>query len=246
MTDASRVRRSTLTEQIENIVRTDIIEGRLKPGQRLIASELSLRYSVSATPLREALQRLASQNLVEIDPHLGAAVAPISAADLQDTYWIRELLESLAVRRSVARGDDAWEAELRTSFVAFEAAVGGDHNDVERWSGAHRAFHAALMSACGSPWLLKLLNVITDHSERYRMLSVKTGFREPIAEHSAIFAAAMARNEERAVRTLQQHLDRTVEVIEESLSHDNLNASPDGTGGSGVTGDAATEQTVPA
>ncbi len=86
-----RVSRATLTTQLEDALRLDIIEGVLAPGQRLRSAELTDRYQVSATPLREALQRLAAQNLVEIDPRFGATVAPISRSDLHDTYWLREV-----------------------------------------------------------------------------------------------------------------------------------------------------------
>lgn len=216
-----RVRRETLTVQIEDLLRDDIIKGELSPGQRLTAADLTQRYDVSQTPLREALQRLAGQNLVEIDPRLGTTVAPISVEHLRDTYWIRGLLESLAVRRSVERGDEEWEQSLRKLFTEFETAVvqaqGDPHGDVLSWSRAHRAFHSGLMAACGSPWLLGLLDVVTDHSERYRMLSAVKGERDPIGEHSAILSAALARDSDAAVSALKAHLDRTVEVIEGSL-----------------------------
>ena len=221
MAGSQRVRRATLTAQIEDLLRADIINGVLAPGQRLTAADLTERYEVSATPLREALQRLAAQGLVDIDPRLGAFVAPISLEHLRDTYWIRQSLESLAVERSVERGDDEWEQRLRELFAAFESAVasaGADpHDDVLSWSRAHRAFHNGLMAACDSPWLLSLLNVVNDHSERYRMLSALQGVRDPVGEHSAILAAAIARDKDAAVKALQDHLDRTVEVIEGSL-----------------------------
>jgi DNA-binding GntR family transcriptional regulator len=216
-----RVRRATLAAQIEDLLRADIINGVLAPGQRLTASDLTEKYEVSATPLREALQRLAAQDLVEIDPRLGASVAPISLEHLRDTYWIRQLLESLAVERSVERGDDEWEQRLRALFADFERAVAsagaGPDEDVLSWSRAHRSFHLGLMAACDSPWLLSMLNVVNDHSERYRMLSALQGARDPVGEHSAILDAAIARDKHAAVKALQLHLDRTVEVIEDSL-----------------------------
>jgi GntR family transcriptional regulator, carbon starvation induced regulator len=221
MAGSQRVRRATLTAQIEDLLRADIINGVLAPGQRLTASDLTERYEVSATPLREALQRLAAQDLVEIDPRLGASVAPISLEHLRDTYWIRQLLESLAVERSVERGDEEWERRLRQLFADFEGAVAaaGDdpQDDVLSWSRAHRLFHLGLMAACDSPWLLSMLNVVNDHSERYRMLSAVQGVRDPVGEHSAILAAAIARDADAAVSALRLHLDRTVEVIEASL-----------------------------
>lgn len=219
MTIGPRVRRSTLTARTEDALRQDIIDGTLEPGTRLTASDLGERYEVSATPLREALQRLAVQELVTMDPWLGTTVAPISRAHLRDTYLIRGLLESLAVERSVTRADDEWELRVRDAFHRFERAVvevDGEHSELA-WADAHRAFHEAVASRCDSPWLQKMLTVINVHSERYRMLSVKTGVRDPIAEHGAIFAAAMARDPAATVAATTAHLSRTVEVIEKSL-----------------------------
>lgn len=221
MTSGKRVERATLTAQIEDAIRLDIIDGSLEPGQRLAAAELSGRYGVSATPLREALQRLAADNLVLIDPRLGATVAPISRTHLHDTYRVREMLETLALEDSIDNADEAWELRLRDLFGEFQVAVAlaqkSDTNGVLSWSRAHRAFHDGLLAAGSSHWLKDLLNILNDHSERYRMLSAQTGVRDPIGEHASIFAAALARDKEGAVAALRSHLRRTVDVIEHSV-----------------------------
>jgi GntR family transcriptional regulator, carbon starvation induced regulator len=221
MPNARRVQRATLTSSIESALRLDIIEGRLPPGHRLTAAELTERYEVSPTPLREALQRLAAENLVDIDPRLGATVAPISLAHLHDTYRVRELLETLAVEESVRAGDARWEARLRDLYAEFERAVEGSRDDpddgVRSWSAAHRAFHEGLMAASDSSWLKSLLNIITNHSERYRMLAAQTGERDPLGEHVVIFEAALRRDEKAAAEALRGHLRRTVEVLKTSL-----------------------------
>lgn len=196
------------------------MEGFFYPGQRLTNAELAERYDVSATPLREALQRLAAENLVEIDPRLGATVAPISRKHLHDTYRVLELLQCAAVAESIAAGDDEWEQNLRRLFGEFQVAVAlskGSSEGPLGWSKAHRAFHDGLTAACDSVWLKTMLNTLTTHSERYRMLSARTGVRDPIGEHATIFAAAVSRDIEGAVEAIRVHLRRTVEVIERSI-----------------------------
>lgn len=221
MAGSRRVRRATLSSQSEGALRRDIIEGVFAPGQRLTSMELAERYDVSATPLREALQRLAAENLVDIDPRLGVTVAPISRNHLRDTYAVLELLEVAAIRDSIARADSAWEANLKRRFGEFEAAVAlsqnSDGDGPPGWSQAHRAFHDALILASQSTWLKALINTLTAHAERYRMLSARTGVRDPIGEHAPIFAAAIRRDVESAVRAHQSHLRRTVEVVEHSI-----------------------------
>jgi DNA-binding GntR family transcriptional regulator len=208
-----------LTEQVEDALRLDIIEGVFKPGERLRASELSERYSVSATPLREAIQRLSAQSLIDIDPRLGASVAPISEDDLQDIYWLRGILETLALERSIARGGAEWEAGVRSAFAELREATPHDGAedislaDALRWSNAHRQFHESLFSACESPWLLRLLETLNDHSERYRMLRVAVGGSDALEEHGRVKREALSRNVPAAVDALGAHLISTVKLL---------------------------------
>lgn len=231
MIEPKRVSRATLATQLEDALRIDIIEGVLTPGQRLRAADLTMRYGVSATPLREALQRLAAQNLVEIDPRLGATVAHISQPDLRDIYWLRELLEGLALERSIQRGDDAWADRVTMSWERFRAHGSkqrtGSAEDALAWSEAHRAFHEALFAACDSPWLLRFVAALYDHSERYRMLSVRSRLRDTLEEHAGIYQPAVDRNAPEAVAWLRRHLANTVANLEQGMvAPDGASAEP--------------------
>jgi DNA-binding GntR family transcriptional regulator len=205
-----RLTRATLTEQVQDALRLDIIEGVFAAGQRLRPAELAQRYKVSATPLREALQRLAAQSLVEIDPRMGVTVAPISQGDLHDIYWLRGVLESIALERAIERGDDAWEGALRAAYATLKAQ---GEDDLIAWSAAHRAFHEALFAACGSPWLLRVLDTLYDHSERYRMVTVQRGTEDAVREHHDIQAAAVQRDKAAALEALRRHIDGTVGLL---------------------------------
>jgi GntR family carbon starvation induced transcriptional regulator len=234
MNEARGLTRATLTGQLENALRTDIIQGVFAPGERLRASELTGRYSVSATPLREALQRLAAQNLVEIDPRLGASVARMSRDDLHDTYWIHQLLEPLALERSMDRGDEAWEGQLQTLFDDFSRLSREQDDGVEQvvaWSQAHRAFHEGLLERCDSAWLQRILRLVRDHSERYRMLSLGTGVRDTVDEHAQILTAVRNHDKEAAVKALRDHLAATVSVLDQILPvSDDHDATPTSSG----------------
>jgi DNA-binding GntR family transcriptional regulator len=134
---------------------------------------------------------------------------------------VLELLQVAAVTESIANGDKQWEQNLRILFGEFQVAVAlsqsRDSEGPPAWSKAHRAFHDALMAASKSIWLKSMLNTLTAHSERYRLLSARTGVRDPIGEHAPIFAAAVARDVEGATAALRQHLRRTVDVVERSI-----------------------------
>lgn len=212
----SRVTRATLASQVEEAVRSDIIAGSLEPGQRLRATELSRRYGVSATPLREALQRLAAQNLVDLGPRLGTTVSPISDLELHDVYWMRGLLDGRALARSVELGDDEWRRGLTDAYAAFEAATAAGTGAAASsdWAVAHRRFHDTLFEACDSPWLLRFVGLLSDHSERYRMLSRRRALRPSVDEHRTIYRAAMVGDVENAKAALHRHLEATVQLLE--------------------------------
>lgn len=215
------VSRATLASQLEEALRLEIIEGVLIPGQRLRATDLTGRYRVSATPLREALQRLAAQNLVDIDPRLGATVAQISRTDLRDVYWLREELEGLALERAIDLGDTEWERAVTAAWERFRAQGVIDQTaptgELIAWSQAHRAFHSALYAACDSPWLLRFIATLYDHSERYRMLSVRTRLRPTTEEHEGIYRPAIERRAPEAVAWLRRHLHNTVAHVEQGF-----------------------------
>lgn len=222
-----RISRATLTEQLEDALRSDILDGVFAPGQRLRASELTDRYGVSATPLREALQRLAAENLVDLDPRLGATVSRISEDDLRDTYEQLSMVGGMALERSVQRGDGGWDAIVQRRFDALRAAASqldgaeADSDDVRRQltsdaAAAHWEFHDALYQRCGSSWLLRFAKMLHSHAERYRRLSLHTSrTRHLDEEHEAIMLAARERDAVAAVDALRAHLRATVELLSE-------------------------------
>lgn len=226
--DGKRISRATITEQLEGALRVDILTGILPPGSRIRASEMAERYGVSATPLREALQRLAGESLVELDPRLGATVAHMSERDLRDIYGMLARLDSLALERSIRRGDDRWVANVErawaalTDAVARREALGDQPDDRERreaaleWSAAHWSFHEALYEASDSPWLMRFVRQLHAHADRYQLLTMqRTGAqkRDSRSEHEQILRAALARDADTALAALRDHFALTVRIL---------------------------------
>lgn len=227
MTETTRISRATLTLQLEDALRADILSGELQPGQRLRAADIAPRYGVSATPLREALQRLAVEGLIVLDARVGATVSPISRDDLRDVYETRIVLESEAIRRSIRNGDEAWLRRVAAALATLRAVTptGGLESDAEgtenakAWSRAHREFDSQLYSACDSPLLLRFSDTLSKRCERYRRAAgqLANAFTIWLGEHEAIYAAAERRDPEAAVRVLEQHLRGTAQLVEEHL-----------------------------
>ncbi len=224
--ELTQIRRSTLAEQVEDALRVDIVMGVLKPGERLRAQELARRYGVSATPFREALQRLAGERLVEIDPRLGASVAVVSADELRDIYDARLILETQALYRSVERLDAAGMADLERRMTALRDATiasraeGVDRADVG-WPTLHREFHHALVEHCDSAWLMRFVTTLYDHADRYQTLSRQMIERDPgrdtLVEHTQLYEAAIRLDPAAAVSQLRDHLKLTRDALSERI-----------------------------
>jgi len=205
----------TLIERTYGLLREDILNGRLVPGEKLLVEHLKLRYDVGAGTVREALSRLVSEAIVTAEGQRGFTVAPISIEDLTDVTNVRVAVETEALRLSIRNGDDGWRQRLSEAWERLSALEQPlkDEN-VQRWEAANAAFHEALLSACGSPWTLRLVRQLTQHAERYRRYAIglHTG-RDVHAEHRQIFDAAIAGQDARAALALEAHIRATPELI---------------------------------
>lgn len=206
-----------------DLLRLEILNGDLMPGERLRAADLNARYQLGLTPIREALLRLGSEGLVLNENNRGAWVREISIAELHDLFSTRRELEATCLRMAMQNRTPEWEAEiLRTLHLLSSAPLPGtaeDRDAAARWEGFHRDFHFALVSACSSDWRLRFWNTLTDHSERYRKLRLVAGdpegsvSRDIQAEHKAIADAVIHGDEERAVTLMDGHLAGTENVV---------------------------------
>ena len=210
----------TLGEVAYRRLRADIVMARLEPGKPLRFDALKSQYGLGVSPLREALSRLVEDKLVTAIGQRGFRVAPISIEEAWEVTKLRQKLEVDAVRLSIAHGDERWEAELVASFHRLSKAQEPRAVDgaAEEWETRHRAFHEALVSACGSPWLLKFVSMLTDQLERYRYLRVrrtppKAWVRDLPREHRELMEAALARDADRACELLVAHLAQTAQFI---------------------------------
>jgi DNA-binding GntR family transcriptional regulator len=210
----------TLTSAVFERLRADILSTRLVPGQKLNVSNLAKEFSVGLAAVREALSRLVADGLVQASDQRGFRVSPVSQSDLEDLTQTRIDIESLALRRSIERGDDAWLGAVEREFSALSAisfvSVDGLNPHNEAWVVRHRLFHRTLVSACGSLWLLSFRDVLHEQSERYRRLSIRREIDEPRdveAEHAAIVRAVLARDADAAVDALAQHFMTTMRFV---------------------------------
>lgn len=201
-------------------LRRDILAGRLAPGDKLKIADLAIALGVSPGAIRESLSRLLPERLVISRDQKGFVVTPLSIADLEDLTDFRCEIEEIALRRSVARGGIAWEAGVVAAAHRLrgtpQRASSEDPSLSDDWVDQHAAFHAALVSACGSERLLDFHAQLYEQSERYRGLSVHVESDRDVArEHQDIVDAALAHDADRLVSLVLQHLRTTTELIVE-------------------------------
>lgn len=212
---------ATLSSTLVARVREAIMRGELMPGAKLVLDRMRATYGVSLSPLREALCRLESEGLVQIEDQRGYRVAPVSKENLAEVIRLRMEMEGLAAREAVAHGDAAWEGRIVAALHLLSRIPREDPSSAEQedWGKAHRAFHAELISACRMPMLRQFCETLHDQSDRYRRIFLKDHKPDPNvpAEHAAIAAAMIERRADDAVRLLRDHIDRTGRNIQAAL-----------------------------
>lgn len=208
----------TLAAAAYHKLKGDILAGTLAPGAKLTFQDLRSRYGIGLAPTREALVRLASEQLVTSAGHRGYWVSLLSIDELRDLTRIRVLLEAEALRGSIARGGDEWEGEVVSSFHRLARATtrGAHLAEATRpeWEARHEEFHRALISGDGSRLLLRLRSHLAQLVSRYRRYALAVaGNRAHLDEHRAIMEAALAHDGDRAVLLLTEHYELTTQAI---------------------------------
>ncbi|WP_346915533.1 GntR family transcriptional regulator [uncultured Roseibium sp.] len=205
----------TVGEGAYRQVRSDIIFGKLLPGQKLRLEKLKTAYGASVSTLREILNRLASEGLVVAEGQRGFQVAPVSADNLRETADLRLLLETHALEQSFASGDVDWEGRVVAAhhrLKALEARMrDGDRGDIQAWKRYDWEFHQVLISACGSELLMETHADVFDKYLRYQLLALS--YRGDIAaeEHRLLLEHALERDAAKACEVLARHIRGGVE-----------------------------------
>ena len=214
-----------LTQLAYERLRADLLACKFEPDERLNISELCDQIGVSLGAVREALSRLTSEGLVIAEPQRGFRVASVSAAELRDLYVARIELEGLCLKRSIQAGGVEWEAGLVGAYHTLSRTpdiISDDGARVgEEWYRRHSEFHSALVAGCDSPWLLRLRAQLFDQAQRFRRLSVSLTRtkRNVDKEHRELMEAALAKDADRAVALMRDHLQITTKTLLRSLSN---------------------------
>jgi len=210
-----RAPRPTAATHILAQLRQAILSMSLPPGAPLAEKELTERFGVSRTPVREALIRLAEERLVDIFPQSGTFVGRIPIEALPEAVVIRKALEGAAVDLATTRGDAlAFDALERTIDRAEALAGIGDQNG---FHAADEAFHEGLAIAAGHPGIWRVAQQAKTQIDRCRRLTLPTLGRmgHVVREHRAIVAAMRGGDRALARAALDVHLSALIPDVEQ-------------------------------
>ena len=188
-------------------VRDDIVSMRRKPGEPIVEREIALARGVSRTPVREALLRLADEDLVEIFPQSGTFVSRIPVAALPEAILMRTALEQTTARLAAERANAAQLARLNEAIERQRRIVA--RGDRERFHEADEAFHAAIAEAAGHPGIWRFIEQVKIQIDRYRLLTlpVPGRMRRVLDEHAAIVTAVETHDATAAAAAMAAHLE---------------------------------------
>jgi len=198
-------------------LRADILSCAIPPGQEFREGALAAKFGVSKSPIRDALQRLELEGLVEIEPRRGHRVAPISVADAEDILGFREVLEAGAVRMITASASDSTLADLDRLREA-------DTTDLRAFAAYNRDFHLAICNATGNQRLSASAAKLMEAYDRLCIVSLSStglpkvmSMTEALEDHNAIIDALQARNATAAIRASARHVKKSRQSVMRGL-----------------------------
>lgn len=205
--------KNTIASQLVERLREAIVSGQLEAGAKINLLRARDIFSVSLSPLREALARLIPDGLVTFEDNRGYRVAPVSVSNLREITRLREEFETLALRQAIASAPPEWEGDVMRALHRLNTAErnAAEPATLERWEALHRDFHLTLLAGCGMPLLLGFCRTLLNLNDRYRrsFLVRSSGDRNVTMEHSEIAQGAVARDADFACGRLREHIHRT-------------------------------------
>ena len=199
---ASRSRVQQVRDQLED----DIVNGRMRPGEQVQIEPLMARFSVSRTPVREALQQLEISGLVEVLPKRGTFVANVGIPALIQMFEVMAELEAMCARLAARRAPEATLENIRGALVVCEREAASA--DANAYYYANELFHSLIYQACGNPFLVQQTLALKNRLKPYRRLQLRMRNRiqQSLGEHRDIVLALEAGDAEAAAHAAREHV----------------------------------------
>jgi GntR family transcriptional regulator, carbon starvation induced regulator len=219
---------ASLSDRAFDEIKSQLISGGIRPGEKLNMVEFSRRIGVSQGAVREALSRLQAEGLVLVEQNRGYRAAPISEQELREITDARILIDAECLRLAIVRGDIDWEGSLLAACHRAERRrnlFDGTPATAQPFAAARLAFYATLFEPCDNAWLLRMHRLIYAQLARYRHLCL------PFADEKKhlykidgeFIGAVLERDSERAIAMFTRHsveiAERIIEILDDESSH---------------------------
>ncbi|MFN8224267.1 MAG: GntR family transcriptional regulator [Gaiellales bacterium] len=209
----------TVEQVVTARLRKAIITGALKPGERLAYRDLAHRFGVSVTPIRIAIRELANEGIVELKPHTGARVSPLSTDELEEIFSLRVGIEGWLALHGAPRL--AAEDDREMNAILDKARAAEKRQDPEAYLRSSWALRMTCYRAAGKPRLLERLQSLYDHSTRYHFLTIAEvyRFKRSLAYLEEFEASCERRDGVGAQRTIQDAQYWTLAYLTEAMEN---------------------------
>jgi DNA-binding GntR family transcriptional regulator len=217
MSESGRTRARSLARRAYDALKQDILTCVLRPGAQIFEGELAARYGTSKTPVREALNLLVQEELVQVLPRRGYLVAPVTLRDVQEVYQLRLFLEAAAAELAA---EHVAEDGLRHLKALVETRYTyGDRESYSRFLRANREFHVSVAEASGNRRLALFVSKLLEDMERilHLGLDLRDSAEEMAAEHAELVDALMRGDGALARRVVTAQLQSSRKRVLEAL-----------------------------
>ena len=210
----------TAKERVYATVREWIIDGPLQPGEQIIDQEIAQYFSVSRTPVREAIQMLADQKLVEIQPGKATRITEVSLEEAMSNYRVAAELSVLALEMAYPKLNDAVLDELL--HINHEFDIAGRSRNVKAAMRLDEAFHHRIFELAGNYFLGEFARILESHSQRVENLYFSQNDELTFQSHQEILAALMRKDLPAAKEAMRRNWLHTVELLKETQKNRDL------------------------
>lgn len=197
----------TLSDSIFSELRKDILQGKLRSGEKLSEQKVCSMYGISRTPVREAFRQLELEGLLETIPNRGAFVNGLTQRDIKDLYEMRKAFETIAVRCAIKRitKEEMEKLEEAYEFMEFYTR----RNDGAKMLNINMNFHGLIYRASHNRMLSHTLSTYQYYIKQLKVNSAYLDKRlyEVLKEHEDIYKAFIDKDEEAGVKAIETHLD---------------------------------------
>ncbi|NQZ21251.1 MAG: GntR family transcriptional regulator [Colwellia sp.] len=209
----------TRTQLVVETLREKILSGEIKAGQPLRQAALAEELNVSRIPVREALLQLEAEGLVSFEPHKGATATELTASQVDELFELRAMLEADLLASSIPHISDEKLAEATELLSRLDKALGKE-NAANTWSELNSDYHNCLYSGANRPQTQDLVNTLNKNADRYIRMHLlwAGGISKAESEHNELLALCKARDVEKSVALLKQHILGSRDEIKEFLS----------------------------